>query len=143
MKLLGLDVGDRRVGVAFGETNLRLATPINVIVRGTLDQDVRRLEKLVKEYEPDRLIVGLPKNIDGSVGGQADSTVSYAEQLGQAVHLPVIFWDERLSTMEATRRTLEAGGHGRKPRRALDAIAALVILQDYMDAQESRTKTDE
>jgi putative Holliday junction resolvase len=144
MKFLGLDVGDRRVGVAFGDSELRLATPLDVITRATFDQDARTFGTLAREYDVAQLIVGLPRNMDGTRGPQAGAVVTYAERLARALNLPLVFWDERLTTIEATRRTQEAGGPKPSPRgvrrrkkshRGLDAIAAVVILQDYMDGQ--------
>ncbi len=137
MKFLGLDVGDRRVGVAFGDSELRLATPVDVIVRSSIEADLRALEKLARSYDAAQLVVGLPRNMDGTRGAQAESATAYAEQIARALHLPVVFWDERLTTVEATRRTHATGARGKKSRRALDAIAAAVILQDYMDSQGS------
>ena len=144
MKFLGLDVGDRRVGVAFGDSELRLATPVDVITRATIDADARAIGKFAREYDAAQLIVGLPRNMDGTSGAQAGSVTSYAERIAQAGNLPLVFWDERLTTVEATRRTHEAGAsarsmrslrRGKNSRRGLDAIAAAVILQDYLDGQ--------
>lgn len=135
MKLLGLDVGDRRVGVACGDTEVRVATPTDVVTRGSVDEDARAIGKIARDYGAAQLIIGLPRNMDGTSGAQAESVVVYAEKMGHALTLPVIFWDERLTTREATRRTHETGGRGKKSRRRLDAIAAAVILQDYIDSQ--------
>ena len=135
MKLLGLDVGDRRVGVACGDTNVCIATPLDVVVRANFDTDVRALAVFVRKYEVEKLIIGLPRNMDGTEGDQAKSVADYAAKLANALNLPVQLWDERLSTVEATRRRNETGACGKKSRRSLDAVAAAVILQDYMDAQ--------
>jgi putative Holliday junction resolvase len=143
MKLLGLDIGERRIGVAFGDSTLRLATPVDVIVRTSLEQDARAVGAFVCEYGATQLVVGLPRNMDGTTGAQAEATQAYAEKITRALDLPLVFWDERLTTVEATRRTRATGAptrtsrglrRGRKSRRALDAIAAAVILQDFMDA---------
>ena len=142
MKFLGLDVGNRRVGVAFGDSELRLATPVDVIARESIVRDARIIGQFVHEYDAVRLVVGLPRNMDGTRGPQAEAVTGYAERIAGALNLPVVFWDERLTTVEATRRTQEAGaprqptGRARrtkKSRGGLDAIAAAVILQDYMD----------
>jgi putative Holliday junction resolvase len=148
MKYIGLDVGDRRVGVAFGDSEVRVATPVEVIPRGSLAQDARVLAELVRQYDTTQLVVGLPRNMDGTPGPQADSVIAYAERLARMVNLPLVFWDERLTTVEATKRTQEAGvsaqtlrlgsarslRRGKKARRGLDAIAAAVILQDFLDS---------
>ena len=133
MKLIGLDIGDRRIGIAFGDADLRMATPVNVLVRVSLEQDARAIIRFVKDYDAEKIVVGLPRNMDGTQGGQANSVVAYADKISQAINVPVIFWDERLTTVEATRRTHETGARGKKSRRGIDAIAASLILQDYLD----------
>ena len=138
MKFLGLDIGDRRVGVAYGDSELRLATPVDVFARTTIDEDIKTIGKFAHEYDAAQLIVGLPRNMDGTTGAQAEAVTHYAGKIARALNLPVIFWDERLTTVEATRRTQETGGRGKKARRGLDAIAAAVILQDYLDGQGQR-----
>lgn len=147
MKFLGLDIGDRRVGVAFGDSELQLATPVDVVTRSSFDTDARAIGKFAGNYDAAQLIVGLPRNMDGTTGTQAESVMAYAERLGRALNLPVVFWDERLTTVEAAQRMNETGAlapasrglrRGKKARRALDAIAAAVILQDYFDGQGSK-----
>ena len=138
MKLLGLDVGDRRVGVACGDTNVRIATPIDVVVRAHFDADARAVTVFVRKYDVEKLIVGLPRNMDGTMGDQAKLVIEYAEKLASALNLPMQLWDERLSTVEATRRRNETGARGKKSRLAIDAVAAAVILQDYMDSQSNQ-----
>jgi putative holliday junction resolvase len=140
VKYICLDIGDRRIGVACGDVEVRIATPLEVIVRGSIEQDARALAKIAHDYDAEQLLVGLPRNMDGTQGAQADAVIAYAEKTAQALHLPLTFWDERLSTVEATRRTHETGARGKKSRRGLDAIAAAVILQDFLDSQ-SRADT--
>lgn len=135
MKYLGLDIGDKRVGVACGDTEVRIATPVEVIARGTIEQDARALAKIARAYDAQALVVGLPRNMDGTQGAQAEAAIAYAEEIARALQLPVRFWDERLTTIEATRRTHATGARGKKSRRGLDAIAAAVILQDFLDSQ--------
>ncbi len=130
-----MDVGDRRVGIAFGDLVVRIATPVDVITRAAMEQDLRALGELIHKYEVEQLIIGLPRNMDGTVGAQAEAVIAYAQAIERALKLPLTFWDERLTTVEATQRRNETGARGKKSRRALDAIAAAVILQDYMDSQ--------
>ncbi len=138
MKYLALDVGERRVGVAIGGSDLRIATPIDVIERRSLEQDTHAFNEIAAKYSVDQLIVGLPRNMDESVGPQAESVQAYAEKIAQALNLPLTLWDERLTTVDATARIASTGAHGKKSRRTLDAIAASVILQDYLDSQEKK-----
>lgn len=144
MKYLCLDVGDRRVGVAFGDSDLRIATPVDVFTRISIQQDARTIADLARNYDATQFVIGLPRNMNGSQGAQAESVIEYAEEISHAIQMPVTFWDERLTTIEATRRTQETQDDTRKPRsvrrgkkvkRTLDAIAASVILQDFLDSQ--------
>jgi len=148
MKYLCLDVGDRRVGVATGDSDLRIATPVDVFTRISIQQDARAIADLARNYDATRLVIGLPRNMDGTQGTQAESVIEYAEEISDAIRLPVLFWDERLTTVEATRRTQESQSLTQKPRsarrgkkvkRTLDAIAASVILQDFLDSQKNET----
>jgi putative holliday junction resolvase len=139
MKLIGLDIGNRRIGVAFGDSNLRMATPVAVLTRTSFDQDARALADFVKDYDATQLVAGLPRNMDGTQGTQADSVIAFAEKIRQTINIPLVFWDERLSTVEATRRTHETGARGKKSRRGIDALAAAVILQDYLDNSGNET----
>jgi putative holliday junction resolvase len=134
MKYLALDVGDKRVGVACGDSDVRIATPLEVLTRVSPEQDARALAKLARDYDAEHLIVGLPRNMDGTLGPQADAVIAYAEWIAATIKLPVTLWDERLSTAEASKRMYDGGGRGKKSRRTLDAIAAALILQDYLDS---------
>ena len=135
VKYIGLDIGDKRIGVACGDSDVRIATPLDVFARGSVEEDARALAKIAHEYDVAQLIVGLPRNMDGTQGAQAASVVAYAEKIARAINLPLTLWDERLTTLEATQRTHETGARGKKSRRNLDAIAAAVILQDFLDTQ--------
>ncbi len=140
MKLIGLDIGERRIGVAFGDTELRLATPVGVLERKTIADDARALAHYLREYDAERWIVGLPRNMDDSQGFQAEAVIRYAEQLANIVNVRPTFWDERLTTLEATRRLQSTAPRHpkRKARATLDALAAAVILQDYLDTGDAR-----
>jgi putative Holliday junction resolvase len=134
VKYLGLDIGDRRIGLAFGDSILRMAVPLGIIQRDSLDQDIRSLWDQARQYEIEALVVGLPRNTDGTFGPQAEATRAFAERVAGALNLPLLFWDEHLTTVEATRRHHETGARGKKSRRNLDALAAAVILQDFLDS---------
>ncbi len=143
MKFLGLDIGERRIGIAFGDSALLLATPVDVLERGTFEQDVRVLAEFVRRFEVARCVVGLPRNMDGTQGAQAEAVIAYAVQVVGALDRPIIFWDERLTTEEASQRARAAElpsrrtRRGKKARHVLDAIAAAVILQDFLDSKGS------
>ncbi len=135
MKYLGLDVGDKRVGAAVGDDEMRIATPLDVIERRSIEDDSRAIGDLAKKFSAEHLVVGLPRNLDDSSGMQAESVKAYAGKIARALGMPLTLWDERLTTIEATERIHASGARGKKSRRTLDAIAASVILQDYLDSQ--------
>lgn len=135
MNLLAIDVGERRIGVAMGESSIRLALPVSVIKRETMDRDSRRIGELVREYDAERVIIGLPLLLDGSEGAQAARVREFAGHLSTHLSVPLDFWDERFSTVEATAAQQEAGHNSRTGRATIDASAAAILLQSYLDAK--------
>ncbi len=134
MTLLALDVGTRRIGVAVGNTEVRLASPLGVVQRGKLAGDAAQIHKFVEEYSAERIIIGLPRELNGSIGLQAQTVIDYAERLKPLLGLPVEFFDERYSTVEALSKRRAAGISDKRGRATIDAAAAAVILQDYLDS---------
>lgn len=138
MRVMGLDVGSKTVGVAvsdlFGWTAQGIETVQIREAKNELGFD--RLKELIAEYEVEKIVVGLPKNMDGSIGQRAEQSLSYGEQLETLFGLPVIYQDERLTTMQATRMLIEEGNTSRKKRKkVIDKLAAVMILQNYLDQQ--------
>lgn len=134
MNLLGIDVGERRIGVAMGESTLRLALPVRVIERESLKHDAQSIQELVREYDADRIVIGLPLLLDGSEGEQAARVRGFVDRLRMLVTTPFEFWDERFSTVEAMNAQRDAGHNTRSGRATIDASAAAVLLQSYLDA---------
>jgi putative Holliday junction resolvase len=144
MRLLALDVGERRVGVAISDSTGTLARPLQALMRGSLEEDVAAVVALVAEHGVDLVVMGQPLSLDGTEGPQARLIARYAEELAARLPVQVILWDESLSTMAAEEILRQSRGE-KKRRRArasgeLDAIAAAVILQSYLD---SRPRTEE
>ena len=132
-RILGLDVGDKRIGVAVSDAFGWTAQAVKVINRDSLEKDVAELQKIIETYAVEEIVVGLPKNMDGSMGERAIRTTLYSEQLNEALQLPIVLWDERLSTVAATRTLLEADLSRRKRKQVIDKLAAVIILQGYLD----------
>jgi len=135
--VLGLDVGERRVGVAVSDPERHLAVPLRSVAR---DGAIEALAVLAREYEVADVVVGLPLTLRGEAGPQAESASAFARELERRLRLPVHLWDERLSTQEAQRRVLapskRRGRRERTPRPVdTDALAASIILQAYLDRQ--------
>jgi len=135
MRILALDVGDKRIGVAISDPSQLLARSLKVIQRGSRQEDFAAVARLVEEYEVEKVVVGYPRSLDGTVGEQADKVERYAAGLAKAMDVPVLLWDERFSTVSAERLMREAGSRGKKKRERVDAVAAAVILQDYLDSR--------
>lgn len=140
-RILALDVGDRRIGVAVSDALLLTAQPLGKIDRVGYGPDTRRVAEYAAMYQTARILCGMPRNMDGSYGPQADKVRAFAGQLENA-GLSVTFWDERLSTVEAERALIEGGVRREKRRQLVDQTAATVILQNYLDAQQQKGGED-
>jgi putative Holliday junction resolvase len=133
-RLLSLDLGERRIGVAICDPTGTLARPLTTIHRASRREDFDAIAELVSSNEVERIIVGLPLSLDGAEGPQARRVKRYADRLAQAVDVPLEFWDERYSSQEAAEILGKTGRKQRDVRNRIDATAAAVILQSYLDA---------
>ncbi len=138
MRLLALDIGEARIGVAISDPNQVLARSLMVIKRSSRQRDFTTIKGLVREHGVEKIIVGHPLSLKGTLGQQAKRVERYAAALAQALEreglkMPVLLWDERFSTADAERLMIEAGHKRQARRRRIDAVAAAVILQDYLD----------
>lgn len=159
-RLLALDVGEVRIGVAVSDATGLLASPYTTL-RAARDekQNWQAIQQLIEETEAEGLVVGLPISLDGQIHAQGQRIQSFAERLKPQISVPLVFWDERLSTVEAQRLLAQRGqdGGGKRQRRLgrqrpqtkrrrqsqeIDALAAAVILQDYLDHLGSTTKEE-
>jgi len=131
---LALDVGDRTIGVAASDELGWTAQPVGTIRRTSLAADLDALAEIVEERSPGRLIVGLPLNMDDTEGPRAQKTRRFAEKLAERFGLPIVLWDERLTTWEAERMLREMNVKARRRREVIDTAAAVVILKSYLDS---------
>lgn len=134
MRALGLDVGDKTIGVAVTDELGWTAQPVTTIRRKNLQMDLDALAALVTEKEADRFVIGLPLNMDDTEGPRAEKTRRFATAVEARFGLPIVLWDERLSTWEAERVLLEANMKRQKRREVIDTVAAVVILRSWLDA---------
>jgi len=138
-RVLALDLGTKRIGVAISDPSGTIATPLTVVTRsGRLAEDHRRIAVLVAEEEAQRVVVGLPLSLDGSLGSAARSASTEAEALATVVAVPVETFDERLTTVTADRCLRESGMTGQARRQVVDKVAAAVLLQAWLDRQVAR-----
>lgn len=133
MRIMALDVGSRTIGIACSDALLMTAQGIETIRRTSLENDFNRLRELISEYEVHELVVGMPKNMNGTKGDRAEKTEEFVEKMKAVIDLPVTFWDERLSTVMAERQLIAADVSRKKRKGVIDKMAAVVILQGYLD----------
>ncbi|MDQ1912460.1 Holliday junction resolvase RuvX [Paenibacillus sp. GD4] len=138
MRLLGIDYGDKTIGIAVSDELGFTAQGLEVIRRTTEEKDLARIQELVRQYGVTDLVVGLPKNMNNTIGPRGEICMAFAQKLQEILQLPVHLWDERLTTVAATRTLLEADVSRKKRKQVIDKMAAGLILQGYMDSISKR-----
>ena len=137
MRVMGLDYGSKTIGVAISDPLGLTAQGIEIIRReeeNKLRKSLRRIEELIKEYQVEEIVLGFPKNMNNTVGERAEKSLEFKEMLEKRTGLPVVMWDERLTTMAADRTLEETGVHKEDRKQYLDQVAAVFILQGYLDS---------
>ena len=149
MRILGLDFGSKTVGVAVSDPLGITAQPVEIVRRKSeskLRQTLARIEELVREYGAEKLVPGLPKNMNNTLGERAEKSLAFKEMLEKRTELPVVMWDERLTTVAANRAMMEGGVRRENRGKYVDALAATLILQGYLDslaASDTRNAEDD
>ena len=139
MRVLGIDLGSKRIGIAASDRSGTIASPLTVLQRcGSQGGDHRNIAKIVVEEEAVAIVVGLPLNMDGSEGKAAQSARAEAERMATVVGVPVYVHDERLTTVAADRVMMEQNMNAQARRKVVDTWAAAVIVQAWLDSRESR-----
>ena len=137
MRILGLDYGSKTGGVAVSDPLGLTAQRVETIWRkqeNKLRRTLARIEELVKEYQAERIVIGLPRNMNNTMGERAEKSLEFGDLVEKRTGLPVIMWDERLTTREAERALMEAGVRRENRKDYLDSVAAVLILQGYLDS---------
>jgi len=135
---MGLDVGSKTIGVAISDELGITAQGLKTVKRKATEDDLRELVDIISQFQIEKIVVGLPKNMDGSLGKQAEFVLAWVDDLKNKIHLPVDTWDERLSTVEASRTLLKADLSRKKRKGVIDKLAAVLILQGYLQQIGSR-----
>ncbi|MDD6218098.1 MAG: Holliday junction resolvase RuvX [Selenomonadaceae bacterium] len=139
-RALGLDAGDRTIGVAVSDLLGLTAQGVETIRRTTLEKDIARLQELMSQYETKTLIMGYPKNMNGTEGPRCEFVKELAEEIRKAEpETEIVFWDERLSTVAASRSLIEADISRKKRKKVIDKMAAVFILQGWLDSKSLST----
>ncbi len=135
MRILALDVGDKTIGVAASDLLLLTAQGIEVIRRTSLERDLNRLNEIITEYEVGTILIGLPKNMNGSIGPRGELMQIFANRVAETFPtIKVVLWDERLSTVGAQKALIAADVSRAKRKKVIDKMAAVFILQGYLDS---------
>ena len=145
MRIMGLDFGSKTVGVAVSDSLLLTAQGVEIIRRkeeNKLRQTLARIEELIVEYEVEEIVLGLPKNMNATEGERVNLTNEFKDKLERRTGLPVVMWDERLTTVAADKAMIEAGIRREHRKDYVDMIAATLILQGYLDFKAKQTRQD-
>ena len=132
-RLLGLDVGTKAIGMALSDVTRSVATPYHTVRRTKFTEDAKAIEAAIEEHEIGAVVIGLPLNLDGSEGPRAQSTRAFARNLAARIAVPILFWDERLSTAAVERHLIEADASRKRRAEVIDRMAAAYILQGALD----------
>jgi putative Holliday junction resolvase len=138
MRIMELDYGDKTIGVAVSDEFGWTAQGIEVIRRTTLEKDLLRLRELARQYEVNEIVVGLPKNMNGTIGPRGEMCIAFGETVEGELSVPIRMWDERLTTVSAERTLIEADVSRKKRKQVIDKMAAALILQNYLDSKSKR-----
>ncbi len=139
MRILGLDFGLRRIGIAISDPTGSMAQPLTVIEKQNEGIDIQKIAHLIDEYDVGEVVVGLPVSLTGQIGPQARIVLEYVEKLRVRLEIPVKTWDERLTTSAAERTLTESGVKRARRKEVVDKIAAAIILQNYIDSKKPRS----
>ncbi len=139
MRVMALDVGEKTIGVAISDALLLTAQGRSTIHRKSLQADIKTLQDLIEENEVHQIVIGQPLHMDGSESRQSQKVRSFAGELKKHFNIPIVFWDERLTSFAAEQHLEEMGLDWRKRREHVDKIAAMIILQNYLDSGAGRS----
>ncbi len=137
MRIMGIDYGTKRIGVAISDPSCTIAHPLEMIQVRDDGSHMESLKKVIRDYQVKKIVVGLPYDMDGAVGQSANKVILWVKELEASLKLPVELWDERLTTSEAYEILIRMNIKGPKRRKLIDKIAASIMLQSYLDAMRS------
>ena len=134
-RIMGLDIGDKTIGVAVRDLMGLTAQGVTTIKRVGKKKDIEAIKQIIAEKQVNKIVSGLPKNMNGTVGPQGEKVQKFCELLKEETNLPIEFWDERLSTVAAERSLIEGNVRRENRKKVIDMLAAVIILQGYLDSK--------
>jgi putative Holliday junction resolvase len=136
MRFLGLDIGSKRIGLALSDELGITAQGLATLNRTTPGNDIRKLLEIVRQHKVEKIVIGLPKNMNGTLGKSAEQVLTFIQEMKVKTAIPVDVWDERLSTIAVTRTLVSANVSRRRRKEVVDKLAAVYILQGFLDSQK-------
>lgn len=136
MRFLGLDIGSKRIGLALSDELGITAQGLPTLNRTTSGNDIRKLLEIVSQHKVEKIVIGLPKNMNGTLGKSAEQVLTFIQEMKVKTAIPVDLWDERLSTIAVTRTLISANVSRRRRKEVVDKLAAVYILQGFLDSQK-------
>ena len=136
-RIMGLDIGDKTIGVAVSDLMGLTAQGVTTIKRIGKKKDIEAIKQIIAEKQVNKIVSGLPKNMNGTVGTQGEKVQKFCELLKEETNLPIEFWDERLSTVAAERSLIEGNVRRENRKKVIDMLAAVIILQGYLDLKRN------
>ncbi|MDQ7790856.1 MAG: Holliday junction resolvase RuvX [Clostridia bacterium] len=140
---MGLDIGDRRIGVALSDECLLTSQPLGVVHRSNLAEELQAIKNLVDHHDVSTVVVGLPRNMNGTLGPQAEKVLAYVDELARFLPIRVVTWDERLTTMQVERLLISADVRRKRRKEVVDKLAASLILEGYMAFEKRDAPLDD
>ncbi|MCD6407911.1 Holliday junction resolvase RuvX [bacterium] len=141
MRILCIDVGEKRIGVAISDEEKIIARGLGTIERGK--GEVKKIKEIIEKYNVEKIVFGLPLRLDGSISSQTEKTIAFISKLKEEISLPFIPWDERLSSRQAETILLEADLSRKKRKKLIDKLSAQIILQNYLDSMRSNISEED
>ena len=138
MRILGLDVGDKKIGISLSDSTRSIAQALKVYRRTSIEKDLNELKQVAEEHNIEEIVVGLPKDLSGAIGKKATEVMAFAEAIQKHTSINTVLWDERFSTNEANRIFEMAQISHKKRKPFIDMMASQIILQGYLDAQKTK-----
>ncbi len=133
MRMISLDIGSKRIGVAVSDALCIIAQPLTTILRSTFEDEIETVKKYVEDYDVDKIVVGVPYSLNGAIGPQGKLTLDYIEKLRDGLQAPIVEWDERFTTSIAEKALKSANLSRAKRKKMIDKVSATLILQSYLE----------
>ncbi|MBU1153272.1 Holliday junction resolvase RuvX [bacterium] len=140
MSIIGLDIGDKTIGISVSDPGKSIALGLKTLKRENIKEDLTKIKKVVDDYKTEKIVLGYPKNMDGSIGKSAQKVLDFEKELKSFIDLETVFWDERLTTLEAEKLLIHGNVKRKKRREVIDTLSAVLILQNYLDYYKNRGK---